>query len=204
MSPNGWEGSKCPWASEGSWLCPVHFALAGAGHFVRPPPALLSELGGPPRMDRVSRGSASQPAAGGGRQDFPSILHNPTSSSDGAFSHPHPAPQTLPTFQTFIKYKTPGLYDRTLHSTYAEKRVRHSNVQKSPVPPSPGELPHSQPHCSQHLVERQGCWGSQSHGGAQGSRPAWSRPLLPAAPLPLAWKGEGRQGETSRGRFPPC
>lgn len=144
-------------------------------------PALLSELGEPLRADRVRQGLCL-PASSWRWQDFPSVLHNHTSSSAGAFSHPHPAPQTLPTFQTFIKYKTPGLYDRTLHSTYAEKRVRHSNVQKSPVPPSPGELPYAQPHCSQCPVEHQGCWGSQSHGGAQGSCPAWSGPLLPAAP----------------------
>lgn len=90
-----------------------------------------------------------------------------------------PPPQSLPTFQTFIKYKTPGLYDRTLHSTYAEKRVRHSNVQKSPVPPSPGELPCSQPHC----------WDSQSHGGAQGSCPAWSLSCLQP---PCPWPGSGK------------
>lgn len=35
---------------------------------------------------------------------------------------PPPSPGTLRTFETFIKYKNPGLYDRMLHSTYAQKK----------------------------------------------------------------------------------
>lgn len=151
-------------------------------------PALPSELGGPLRADRVRQGLCLPASSWRWQTGLPLCTPQSHFLIRWCFL---PAPQTPPTFQIFIKYKTPGLYDRTLHSTYAEKRVRHSNVQKSPVPPSPGELPHAQPHCSQCPVERQGFWGSQSHGGVQGSCPAWSGPLLPAAPLPLAWKGEG-------------
>ena len=50
-----------------------------------------------------------------------------------------------------------------------KKRVRHSNVQKLPVPPCPGVLSHSQPHCSRHPA---GCVG------------------VPGLPVP--WRGMGR------------
>lgn len=103
-----------------------------------------------------------------------------------------PPPQSLPTFQTFIKYKTPGLYDRTLHSTYAEKRVRHSNVQKSPVPPSPGELPCSKPHCSQPPMEHQGVLGLPVPWRGTGLLPCMV-PASPACSPPAPGLEAGRQ-----------
>lgn len=49
-----------------------------------------------------------------------------------------------------------------------------------------------------------GCWGSQPHGGAQGTCPAWPRPLLRTVPLPQAWRGEAREGGDPNGTQTAC
>lgn len=101
-----------------------------------------------------------------------------------------PPPQSLPTFQTFIKYKTPGLYDRTLHSTYAEKRVRHSNVQKSPVPPALASCPVPNPTAPSPPWSIRGAGAPSPMEGHRA--PALHGPGLSCLQPTCPWPGSGK------------
>lgn len=103
------------------------------------------------------------------------------------------APQTPQTFETFIKYKNPGLYDRTLHSTYAQKKGQTFKCTKVAGAPQPRHAP---PLPAPLLPAPRGVWGGAGAPSPTGGHraPALHGPGLscpqPSCPRPGGGKPE--------------
>lgn len=136
--------------------------------------------------------SASQLPAGGGRQGCPP----PSPDAENALSHGDTPQAHTPCklFKLLLNTKTlVSTTERCIQRTL-KKRVRHSNVQKSPVPP-PACCPAPSPTVPGSPRGVGWCWGSQPHGGAQGSCPSLS---CPQSPYPRLGRGKLEKGKTPK------
>lgn len=159
----------------------MHFALAG--HLVSPP-CIAEGAGG---ASRAGQGLASQAAAGGGRQDFPSILHNPTSSSDGAFSHPHKACQL---FKLLLNTKPPvSTTERCIQRTL--KKGSDIQMYKSRrCPPALASCPAPNPTAPRPPWSIRGAGAPSPMEGHRA--PALHDPGLSCLQPPYPWPGRGK------------